>query len=273
MLANKIFIAYLLTLLAGTEASHFRGGWITWKAISETATTVTLEFKAYWSWNRQTYFCDLNTINSQSLIGPPSPISCKLGCSVSGESIGNTQFYCTAYSASESWTYGERTFTYTIKKVASYIASFASCCWISLYNGAAPSWEISININALTRADTGKVNSSPVTTIFPVFRVRLGMSSTITIPVSDADNDVVRCRWSDSTKGECGGICGIPPGATLDQNKCEIFFNAATSTPGWYALSLSIEDFASSSSTTALSTVVIQFMVLVGSSASSCTTA
>ena len=267
-----IHLIVSLLLLKGFEASHFRGGWITWKELSSTATHVTVEFKAYWSWNRQTgYFCDQNTINNKNLIGPNDRIICRSGCAVSGESIGSTQFYCTAFSASEVWSFGERTFTYTIPKVASYRASYASCCWIRLYNGAAPSWEIAIQINSLTRADTGRANGSPVTTMFPVFRVRLGFSALISIPVSDPDDDIVRCRWSDSTRGECGGIFGIPPGATLDGNKCEITFNAATSTPGWYGISISIEDFLTQSSTTALSTVVVQFMVLVGSSSSTCT--
>ena len=34
--------------------------------------------------------------------------------------------------------------------------------------------------------------------------------------VSDADGDVVRCRWAESAQGECGGVCKAFP-ATLDQ--------------------------------------------------------
>ena len=27
------------------------------------------------------------------------------------------------------------------------------------------------------------------------------------IPVEDVDGDDVRCRWAESSKGECGGVC------------------------------------------------------------------
>ena len=27
------------------------------------------------------------------------------------------------------------------------------------------------------------------------------------IPVEDIDGDDVRCRWAESSKGECGGVC------------------------------------------------------------------
>ena len=34
--------------------------------------------------------------------------------------------------------------------------------------------------------------------------------------VSDADGDVVRCRWADSSLSECAGVCQTFP-ATLDE--------------------------------------------------------
>ena len=34
--------------------------------------------------------------------------------------------------------------------------------------------------------------------------------------VSDADGDIVRCRWAESAQGECAGVCQAFP-ATLDQ--------------------------------------------------------
>ena len=34
--------------------------------------------------------------------------------------------------------------------------------------------------------------------------------------VSDADGDIVRCRWAESAQGECAGVCQVFP-ATLDQ--------------------------------------------------------
>ena len=34
--------------------------------------------------------------------------------------------------------------------------------------------------------------------------------------VSDADGDIVRCRWANSTLRECAGVCDAFP-ATLDE--------------------------------------------------------
>ena len=34
--------------------------------------------------------------------------------------------------------------------------------------------------------------------------------------MSDADGDIVRCRWAESAQGECGGVCRTFP-ATLDE--------------------------------------------------------
>ena len=267
----KIFciIANFFALIKG---SHFRGGWITFTPISSTATDVTMEFSAFWSWNRGTYYCDQNTIASKTLIGPTDGITCKTGCRVTGESIGNVQFFCTSFSASESWSYGERKFIYTIPKVSLYKASFTGCCWISLYNGMAPAWEIPVSINSLVRTDTGKINSSPITKMFPVIRIRSGLQQKITIPISDKDNDIIKCRWSSLSNGECGGVCSYPAVASLNSEKCELSFDATKATVGWYALSISIEDFAKKSDTIPLSTVVVQFMVYVVNVASNCKT-
>jgi len=43
-----IFFGLIYTI----NASHFRGGTITWKPISDNGATVTVEFQAYWSWRR-----------------------------------------------------------------------------------------------------------------------------------------------------------------------------------------------------------------------------
>ena len=266
------FSFFIIVLsLSYVKPSHFRGGWITWEAISETATHVTMEFVAHWSWNRGAYFCDQSTINAKTLIGPSDSIRCSIGCGVAGESIGNVQFYCTAFSVSETWSYGERVFQYTIPKVTNYRAAFSVCCWISLATGGAPAWEVALNINSLTRSDTGKANSSPITSMFPVVKIRKGFSQKITIPVTDPDNDDIRCRWSDASRNECGGVCAIPAPAILASN-CELSFDSSKGAAGWYALSISIEDLKTPTDTFAMSVVVMQFMVYVVSVSSSCMT-
>ena len=51
-----------------------------------------------------------------------------------------------------------------------------------------------------------------------ILRVPYGCQSEIVIPVVDADDDVVKCRWS--TGSECVSICGALPNATIDSVSC-----------------------------------------------------
>ncbi len=60
--------------------------------------------------------------------------------------------------------------------------------------------------------------------------IRKGFKYKLTIPTADADNDIVKCRWSNATKGECGGVCQTVPPATLDSDKCEISFDGDNAT-------------------------------------------
>ena len=51
-----------------------------------------------------------------------------------------------------------------------------------------------------------------------ILRVPYGCQSEIVIPVVDADDDVVKCRWS--TGSECVSICRALPNATIDSVSC-----------------------------------------------------
>jgi len=33
--------------------------------------------------------------------------------------------------------------------------------------------------------------------------------------VADADDDIIRCRWAESSRDECSGVCSTLPNATL----------------------------------------------------------
>ena len=56
------------------------------------------------------------------------------------------------------------------------------------------------------------------------------------------------------------------PGGTItsaySQNNCKLTYNA-NGALGWYAVAIQVEDFISSSSTTPMSSVPVQFLVLV----------
>jgi hypothetical protein len=141
-LYNKM-ITYKALLLFITlnivNASHFRGGSITWKPVTTYSTTVLIQFTATWSWRQTSYPCRANNIGS--LTGPSSGIICDVGCSRMGESIGTTTFYCTDYDYGENWSLGQKIWTYTVPQTANYQASFTGNAWIPLRVGGNGIWE------------------------------------------------------------------------------------------------------------------------------------
>ena len=78
-------------------------------------------------------------------------------------------------------------------------------------------WFLSTLVNLTKRADTGRINSSPVSTTSPVIRVQSGCPQDLVIPMEDPDGDVIRCRWARDLH-ECGGLCDVRfQYASLDQ--------------------------------------------------------
>ena len=67
-------------------------------------------------------------------------------------------------------------------------------------------WELKLRIDTRIRADTGKINSSPVPQIAPITVISSGSTEVLQIISTDPDGDIVKCRWSEQHKEECGGI-------------------------------------------------------------------
>ena len=125
---------------------------------------------------------------------------------------------------------------------------------------------VSTTFSTIPRTDTGIINSTPRAITSPVLRVKEGCNHTIAIPVTDPDNDIIRCRWAVGS--ECADICNSIPGAVLDQDSCTITYKATKGT-GYKAVALMIEDFTIGSSSP-LSSVALQFLVYVFSSTQPC---
>lgn len=152
---------------------------------------------------------------------------------------------------------------------------FRGNAWIPLVVGGNSAWSMITKINLATRSDTGKINFSPRTAMAPILRLEYGCTYKIRIPVADVDNDVVRCRWAQrGSVDECGSVCNTFPGAVLDSSKCEMEY-IANRTLGWYGVAIQIEDFQPSDATfqTPLSSIPLQFLVLVQKTGSACPTA
>ncbi|XP_062587636.1 uncharacterized protein LOC134249283 [Saccostrea cucullata] len=246
------------------EGSHFRGGILMWKP-TNNENEVIITFRMAWrrTYNSRTR-CDRTTVEDGGIIANLGNVVC-YNCSPT--TISDVGIVCTDFSLLEDWMQGERSFTYTFQKKSAEIG-FEGGDWISLVSGGG-SWQMRTTVDLNRRRDTGKINSSPVSAMPPIIRLQQGCEHNITIPVYDKDNDTVRCRWAESSKSECAGVCRSFPNSFLDEKRCEISYIAKYRT-GWYAVAIQIEDFSPLNSTHALSSVSLQFLVNVFSSDKPC---
>ncbi|KAL4236418.1 hypothetical protein ACF0H5_004803 [Mactra antiquata] len=168
-------------------------------------------------------------------------------------------FYCTDYSEDDNWTSGRYTlFINPVKE--KFNMTFVSGNWVG-YAG----WSLLTTVDLTPRNDTGLINSSPTVDYPPVVNLQKGCDHTITFPIQDVDDDIVKCRWANGTT-ECGSVCrsviNVLPRATLIQDNCSITYpHDANDTIGLYPLAIQVEDFNSSSSSVPLSSIPMQFMV------------
>ena len=257
----------LVSFLAITLASHFRGGLVHLKTVGPISPTasVTIDVTQRYGWRRSyghNTYCDSSTIDSGTIIANVGSISCRVGC-FGSLSVG---IYCTDYSIVGDWSVGERTQRLSVPYLPSspvMEASFASAAWIdNLVVGGGSSWEVRVRLNVNATLEKRTENASPETKTAPIVNLLYGCNHTITIPVDDADGDDVRCRWAESRLGECGGVCRAFPGAVLNERDCTLFYSA-TGTVGLYVVAIQIEDFYSTADTVPFSSVPLQFIVNV----------
>ena len=137
----------------------------------------------------------------------------------------------------------------------------ADYAWINPFSY----WNISTTFSLVPRSDNGQINSSPRAVSLPL-RLQSGCHHTIPITVSDPDGDAVRCRWA--VGNECKSVCNAIPGAVLNSATCTITYHANNGT-GYKAVAVMVEDFIPGSSQP-LSSVALQFLVLVNSTHRKC---
>ncbi|XP_052062244.1 integrin beta-like protein C isoform X2 [Mytilus californianus] len=263
MYFSSIFWCTCILYLA--ESSHFRGGIITWKPAGNNQ--IEINYRVGFRRSRALHMCDENTIQNGTLLSGEGALTCLKGCS---GSITTMSYYCTDFSTTEDWTTGTNSVKYNLSTaIDSLHFGFSGCCWINLVEGGS-SWKMRTIADLTIRNDTGKINSSPISAMQPIIRFSYGCDYTLKIPVSDDDGDVVKCRWSTKTPNdECGGVCETLSGSYLDESSCILTYNATTSV-GWYAVALQIEDFKNPSDTVPLSSVSMQFLIVVGNSSEMC---
>jgi len=216
------------------EASHFRGGTITWKPINNNITTgsiVSIMITQTYSWTRSQIGCNSSMIATQwpliNLAGKTGygmDLMCNASCSTAGGYVGHEvpiTGYCTDYSVALDLTVSQRFDIVNLTIGAHFTATFGTGGgWQALALGSSMGWSVSSVIDLRVRSDNGLINTPPVATCISYISVPVNVSQTIQIPVLDADNDFIRCRFANGSI-ECMNTCppgSLPPGTSLSSS-------------------------------------------------------
>jgi hypothetical protein len=258
------FLIFTFQFINIAFSTHFRGGTIMWKPIfnNNSIAIINVTIKLGWArdyseTNGLSFFCDQSMIkNRYKKIGETN-LTIQHG--IYERFIG---VYCTDFSETENWSYGEITFPVTYNdpyKGKTLSIVFHGAYWIHLLNAKDfAKWNLISRVNLNIQKHSKNINQSPITTMTPLRKIAAGCYHEIIIPVSDKDNDVIRCRWSKYE--ECGSDCSIPPNTILDEKNCILNLNL-TGDIGYYAIRLQIEDFATESSNEAISSIPLEFLL------------
>ncbi len=192
------------------QASHFRGGHLTWNKVSGSTNQVNIKFRHFWA------CCPTS---GQIKDGNGSLVaSIPVGTVVaSGTDLGGA-----------SWQIYENNLTVTLTGPSPHtLEIIPSCCRIGpLVNAANNFWRIQTVID-LASGQTG----STVSSLPPILQVFKGPNN-ISIPVGDPDGSDITCRMATSaessiacTPGLTGPSCTGGPAAVVT-NDCRIVWDA-----------------------------------------------
>jgi hypothetical protein len=226
MLLNFFITIFLFFILATTiDSRHFLGGTITWRIqnVSNDSTSVAILITQTYSWTYVTGRCDNSSIaNNQPVSGSGGTLTCSPGCP---SGFGNISAipYCTDVSPLNGIAVGQRLDTVVIPAGSDFYVIFAGSAWNTQIVGAS-SWSITSLINLVRRSDNNMFNNAPVATVMSPINIQVNQTTFIPVSVSDADGDIVRCRWaSNASNGvnECGSVCppnSLPANTVLYSN-------------------------------------------------------
>ena len=222
------------------------------------------------SWRRSAsgHECTSNDVTNSIFNLGEHNIKCQYSCS--GTIISPISYVCTSFNVEDDWSFGEYHSTSIFNSVSdenTVTIGTSSGNWIK--EAGDGNWNVSTTFSLAKRTDTGKINSSPRILPTPPLRLLQGCSYTISLPVSDPDNDTVRCRWAVGT--ECDSVCNRFPEAVLDSATCTITYAANYGT-GIKVVAIMLEDYAPGSPYRPLSSVALQFLILVHNSSQLCST-
>ncbi|CAF1627080.1 unnamed protein product [Adineta ricciae] len=264
-----------LDLFPLLNAVHFLGGTITWKPVNASATgsPIAVAITQTYSWTYSYMSCSNSLIGSSGYIPSYAGVSsetldCISNCGSSSAGYSNISVLprCTDFSTSVDTSVAQRTDIVNLSANDDFWVAFQDSSWRPLQTASSADWSIAAHINLKKRSDTGLYNNAPVATMMSPINIPQNTQTVIQIPVGDADGDDLRCRWSTKSGGvdECGDVCppGSLPSGTVIYPNCTMIITG-TILDSWYAVTVMVEDFTSTSSSTPLSSVPVQFLVHV----------
>ncbi|KPP60477.1 hypothetical protein Z043_121522 [Scleropages formosus] len=196
-------IFVFLLLVSSASASHYFGGTLAFTPKGtnpDGSLRVNIRYKEAYSvfYNAHVWYCYSGNCGS-------------INNTVNGQWVD----YSPSSPNLPNWYQMETFQTRTIPTDSPFEMREASCCWIYAPNNNAQ-WNLFAHIDLGTRSDTGKPNSSPVTTILPAIRVPQNCQRELKLLAHDPDADVVRCRYGILPNIECG-TCYQHPDFFLDE--------------------------------------------------------
>ncbi|PIK60264.1 hypothetical protein BSL78_02826, partial [Apostichopus japonicus] len=289
-----ILLLALSVSIGETEASHFRGGLITWRPVDPIPSSnqsnipqIEISYRMSWrrSWGSQHNCTDEHIAGGNLLDGEGS-----LQCNCYGLNQ-QLSYVCTDFSETEDWTSGVSSGFYQpnipISKFGKFsqlkqkhpskqdcrlmlfFLRFSGCCWINLRNIAGGSWFLMAAIDLSVRNDTGRIKLITTTTTLLLY----GITKNVTTPLLYLW--LIRMVTTSGVSGQLIvalvafnylELCLI---ITIFGNMCYHMDTTGLSV-GLYGVSIEIMDFATPTSTQPLSYIPLQFLVDVFSSSVSC---
>ena len=163
-----------------------------------------VSYQISWRHSSSAHTCYDTDVANSSLFNGEGNINCQYGCS--GTIISPISYVCKYYSSVDDWTFGERDVTYNFSQIAfDDIVTVGTVSGDWIREVGEDDWNISTTFSLTKRNDTGRINSSPRILSIPPLRLQYSCTYTIRLPVSDPDNDTVRCRWAVGR--ECSSVC------------------------------------------------------------------
>lgn len=249
MIFVYLFILYS-ALISAVDGNHFLGGTISWRPLNTSATgsPVAIVIIQTYSWTYSFIPCTQAGVASNAYV--PSygglaaeVLECIYNCATGAIGYPNISVIprCTDFSVAAGITTGQRSDTVYLDINDDFAAAFRDSSWRPLATDANAGWAISTRIIVNPRTDTGYFNSAPVATVMSPINIPYNKSISITIPVGDADGDVIRCRWATKSNGinECRDVCppkSLPPNTIIYPN-CTIIITGRNLSD-WYAVAV-----------------------------------